>query len=128
LRLNREVGNGVQKLIDIYRTKKENDKNKIYMFKGGVFYYFLDDDARYLSDKYNFKLTSFGQSVKCGFPVKSIEKYLFMFNEENIELVKEVESSLNDKIIKILKEVDLNEICPKDAYLILTNLKELLSE
>lgn len=63
----------MEKLIDIYHNKKLKDSNKIYMFKVGVFYCFLDEDARYISKKYNFKLTSFGNTVKCGFPIKSIE-------------------------------------------------------
>lgn len=42
-----------------------------------------------LSLKYNFILTSFGSTVKCGFPVKSLEKYLYLFNKENIMLIEE---------------------------------------
>ena len=115
----------MSKLIDIYNQKKKGDSNKIYMFKGGVFYYFLDDDARYLSNKYNFKLTEFGNSVKCGFPVKSLEKYLHIISNENIELVED-DSSNSDKIISKLKNIDMNDISPRDAYIILSELMELV--
>ena len=116
------------KLMDIYKSKKEKNPDKIYMFKGGVFYYFLDEDALYISDKYKFKLTDFGETVKCGFPIKAIEKYLHIFANEHIELVSEEENKIQDKIINTIKGLDLNEITPKDAYVILNNLKELINE
>ena len=116
------------KIMNIYKSKKEKNPNKIYMFKGGVFYYFLDEDALYISEKYNFKLTDFGDTVKCGFPVKALEKYLNIFNSESIELITEEENSNKDKIINTIKNLDLNEITPKDAFIILNNLKELINE
>ena len=58
------------------------------MFKGGIFYYFIAGDAEYFSLKYNFILTSFGNSVKWGFPIKSLEKYLYLFNKENIMIIE----------------------------------------
>lgn len=59
------------------------------MFKGGIFHYFIiAGDAEYFSLKYNFILTSFGNSVKCGFPIKSLEKYLYLFNKENIMIIE----------------------------------------
>ncbi len=120
--------NKMGKLMDIYKSKKEKNPDKIYMFKGGVFYYFLDEDALYISDKYKFKLTDFGETVKCGFPIKAIEKYLHIFANEHIELVSEEENKIQDKIINTIKGLDLNEITPKDAYVILNNLKELINE
>ena len=64
------------KLLGLYHDCKNKDDTKYYLFKSGLFYYFLEEDARYFSDKYGFKLTGFGDSVKCGFPIKSLEKYL----------------------------------------------------
>ena len=116
------------KLLDIYKSKKIENNDKIYMFKGGVFYYFIDNDALYISEKYNLKITDFGDTVKCGFPIKSIEKYLNMFSNENIELITEVENTNRDKIINIIKNLDLDEMTPKDAYIILNDLKELVNE
>ena len=117
----------MSKLLEIYNNKKLIDSNKIYMFKGGVFYYFLDDDARYMSNKYNFKLTDFGSSVKCGFPIKSLEKYIYLFNNEVIELVSE-DNNYNNKIISKLKNIDINDISPRDAYIVLNELVELINE
>ena len=116
------------KLMDLYNAKKRENPEKIYMFKGGVFYYFLDEDALFISDKYHFKLTDFGSTVKCGFPIKAIEKYLNIFTNENIELITEEENNNNDKIINAIKNLDLNEISPKDAYVFLSDLKERINE
>lgn len=115
------------KQIDIYYRLKNKDNNKKYLFKSGVFYYFLDEDAKYMSAKYNFKITSFGKNIKCGFPVKALEKYLYIFNNENIELVKENNNN-KDKIIELLENINLDELSPKDAYTILVKLKEIISE
>ena len=79
----------IGKQLKIYNYYRTNDLNKYYLFKWGIFYYFISDDAEYFSLKYNFILTSFGSTVKCGFPVKSLEKYLYLFNKENIMLIEE---------------------------------------
>ncbi len=115
----------MSKLLEIYKSKKEDDNSKLYLFKGGVFYYFLDEDAKYISNKYNLKLTPFGSSVKCGFPIKSLEKYLYLFNREDILLVS---NENTNNIISKLKNIDLNEISPKDAYILLCELKESIDE
>ncbi len=60
----------IGKQLKIYNYYKINDPNMYYLFKGEIFYYFIAKDAEYFSLKYNFILTSFGNSVKCGFPVK----------------------------------------------------------
>ena len=112
-------------LIFVYFRKKVY-KSKRYLFKSGVFYYFLDEDAKYMSAKYNFKITSFGKNIKCGFPVKALEKYLYIFNNESIELVKE--NSDKDKVIQLIESINLDEISPKEAYMLLVKLKELISE
>ena len=116
-----------------------NRKKKLYDFFGLEYnyklldqdlnnpdYYFLDEDAKYMSAKYNFKITSFGKNIKCGFPVKALEKYLYIFNNESIELVKE--NSNKDKVIQLIESINLDEISPKEAYMLLVKLKELISE
>lgn len=86
--------------------------------------FFINDDAKYISEKYDLKITSFGNDTKCGFPVKSKDKYLKLLKEENIEIVDLM--SENDhikKIIKILNKIDLDNITPKEAINVLYELK-----
>lgn len=116
----------MKKQIDVYFANKEKNDSKIYLFKSGIFYYFLDEDAKYISQKYNFKLTAFGKNVKCGFPVKSLEKYLYIFSKEDIEVITDNNDSNSLKIVSILENIDLNEITPHKAYLLLSEMKELV--
>lgn len=109
------------KQLGLYRECKNKDDTKCYLFKSGVFYYFLDDDARYFSDKYGFKLTGFGESVKWGFPIKPLEKYLFLFQNEKIEVVKEFDSS---GLINKIRGLNLDDLSPSEAFVFLKELKE----
>lgn len=114
------------KQLDVYRRYKVNNPNKYYLFRGGAFYYFIAEDAEYFNNKCGFKLTSFGDSVKCGFPVNSLEKYLYLFNEENIEFISE-DSDPEKIVIDTIKKIDLNTIDSEDAVNLLINLKETLN-
>lgn len=48
----------MSKLYSIYESLKRKDNKTIYLFKSGIFYLALSDDAIYLSNKFNFKLTN----------------------------------------------------------------------
>lgn len=116
------------RLIDQYYFFKEQNNKKRYVFKSGLFYIFLNDDAKYVSEKYNLKLTSFGNEVKVGFPVSAKEKYMLMFKNENIEIVSnDTIQSESNKIIKILNNIDLDNISPKEAIDVLYKLKGSLN-
>lgn len=113
------------KLSEKYKFLKNQDGEKLYIFKSGNFYMFLNDDAEYISKKYNLKITSFGNDIKCGFPVSAKNKYDQLLKNENILIVSE--ESISDKvdgIVKILNNIDLDKITPKDAINILYELKE----
>ena len=102
------------------------DKKKIYLFKSGIFYIALSKDAEFLSKKYSLNLTRFNDEVKkCGFPIKSLSKYLKIFDNDNVkyEIVKEPSK---DEIIKVLEKVNIDDISPLESLNILNKLKELL--
>ena len=116
------------RLIDQYYFLKEQNNKKRYVFRSGLFYILLNDDAKYISKKYNLKLTSFGNEVKVGFPVSAKEKYMLMFKNENIEIVSnDTIQSESNKIIKILNNIDLDNISPKEAIDVLYKLKGSLN-
>ena len=72
-------------LYSLYERLKRKDNKTIYLFKSGIFYLALSDDALYLSNKFNFKLTNLNNSiVKCGFPTSSIDKYITKFTNNHI--------------------------------------------
>lgn len=79
------------KLNEKYLIKKDEDINKLYLFKVGNFYLFLNEDAKRISEITTLKLSNIGNVFKCGFPISSVDKYLTLFNNLNlnVEVVKE---------------------------------------
>jgi len=112
------------KISEKYKFLKNKDKKKKYIFKSGIFYIFLNEDAKYISEKYNLKLTSFGNDVKCGFPISAKDKYLSFLKNENISMIDKTKAEdLDNNFIKILNKVDLDNITPKEAIDVLYELK-----
>ena len=97
----------------------------ITCLKGEYFITLQQKDAEYFSLKYNFTLISFGNSVKCGFPVKSLEKYLYLFNKENIMLIEE-DVIFEKIVIDVLKKLNIDKLRPRDALNVLINLRDTL--
>lgn len=69
----------------LYNFLKNDDFEKIYLFRTGNFFNFLNEDATLISNKLGLNITNWGNTIiKCGFPSVSLEKYLNKLNEENI--------------------------------------------
>ena len=67
----------MSKLFEIYKNLKQNDNETLYLFKSGIFYIFLDNDAKIINKAFGLKLTNLNdKTVKCGFPSNSLKKYL----------------------------------------------------
>lgn len=122
----------MSKLYQEYLKKKEN-KDKYYLFKSGIFYIFLDEDAKNISKITTLSLTNLNKDiVKCGFPSNSLDKYIKIFNKLklNIEIIDNVcfinNPSINNKIIKKIKNIDINKLTPIESLTILNNFKEML--
>ena len=65
------------KLYIEYLKRKKEDCNKYYLFKSGLFYIFIDEDAKEISKITSLNITSLNNDiVKCGFPSNSLNKYL----------------------------------------------------
>ncbi len=135
---------GLKKLSKLYdkylELKKEND-DKLYLFKSGLFYVFLEDDALKISRITTLKCTQLTPKVvKCGFPQNSLERYLEIFKELNLEVeviqLEETEKKkLSTKIrsgkiksINELKSLDLNAITPIRALELLYTIKKEVEE
>ena len=71
----------MSKLFTMYQNLKSENSSDLYLFKSGMFYIFLDDDARKINELLGLKLTNLNSSVqKCGFPQNSLNKYLKLLN------------------------------------------------
>ena len=110
-----------------YVKLKESDSKYLYLFKSGNFYIFLDEDAIKVSSVTLLKLTNYNNNniYKCGFPVSSIDKYLELFKNLNLN-VKVIDNNSIDKYLSIIKELDIGNISHEESKNILFNIKELL--
>ena len=114
-------------MYDKYIELKGQNNNKLYLFKSGIFYIFLEDDAIKINKYINLKLTNFGSNhIKCGFPDNSYDKYMNIFKRLNLD-IEEVKSN-NDLdsnyILNRIKDIDINKLTPLEAFNIIRELKE----
>lgn len=121
----------MSKLYMEYLKKKKCNSNKYYLFESGLFYIFIDEDAKYISKITLLKLTNLSNDiVKCGFPKNSLDKYIDLFNklDLDIEIVNNISNiDINNKIINKIKNIDIDNITGIKALNILYELKGLLS-
>lgn len=129
----------MSKLYNKYiELKNSQEEETYYLFKAGIFYIFISEDAKYMSNLLNLKLTNLNENIqKCGFPSNNLCKYLNILSENKINF-KIIDSTLNlvespqkylenqvliNQINKI-KNLDLEETSPKKAYDILYNFQQ----
>lgn len=126
----------MSKMYKKYEELKKKDPNKIYLFKSGIFYLFLDNDAKKMSDVLHLKLTNLNANVlKCGFPVNNLDKYLTLLQENRFDvcLVNSLETApvtpknylLNSEVEDLLlnlAQTDSNNLSIKEAYSIIEDL------
>lgn len=99
----------MSKLYNEYIRKKKEDSNKYYLFKLGLFYIFIDEDAKKINKITPLNITNLNNDiVKCGFPSNSLDKYLDIFKNLglDIEIVNYIGNNINkDNSNKIKKKI-----------------------
>lgn len=124
----------MSKLYMEYLKKKHVDGNKYYLFKSGMFYIFIDDDAKEISKITPLSITYLNKDiVKCGFPTNSLNKYLDIFNNLGleIEIVERVSDNLSNvdvEIIKRIRRLNIDNLTPLRALNLLNDFKVMLGE
>ena len=134
----------MSKLYSKYLEQKALNPNILYLFKSGIFYMALNDDANRLSDALSLRVTNITDKIyKCCFPVSKSDYYFKTLESLNINykiidpsqnvVLNYAEYKDNEKfnsIITNLIKLDLNKTSFQDAYIILTNtihdLKQIL--
>lgn len=133
----------MSKLYAKYSEIKNSNPDLLYLFKSGIFFIALEDDAKLLSEELKLRVTNLNENiVKCGFPVSREEHYLRLLQAKEIPF-QIVDSTYgvvenysdymnNDKlkdIIGKITSINFDEITFKEAYEILlstsTKLKEI---
>ena len=105
----------MSKLFNLYKSLKQQDDKTLYLFKSGIFYIFIDNDAKIVNTLLNLKLTNLNtEVVKCGFPVNSLSKYLKLLklSNYNIKIVDTISNtscnikdfSINTDNLNLLKK------------------------
>lgn len=134
----------MSKLYSKYLEQKALNPNILYLFKSGIFYIALNEDANRLSDALSLRVTNITDKIyKCCFPVSKSDFYFKTLESLNIDykiidpsqnvVLNYAEYKDNEKfnsIITNLIKLDLNKTSFQDAYIILTNtihdLKQIL--
>ena len=132
----------MSKLYNNYLKLKKENESTLFLFKSGIFYIFLDEDATKISNLIGLKLTMLNENiVKCGFPASALSKYIKQLDELNISYkiidpnICEI-NSINEyventdalQVVKAIKELDLNNISPIEALNILINIQNKLTK
>lgn len=125
------------KLYDNYLSLKNNDSNTIYLFKIGIFYIALQEDAKFLSKRFGFKLTNLTENVqKCGFPSNSIDKYSNLFKNNDITF-KIIDSKNNlsfspseykqntkvEELLQYINSINPDSLSIAEAYTFIEKIK-----
>lgn len=133
----------MSKLYKSYTNLKNDNPEKMYIFKSGMFYIGLQDDAKKLSEIFGFKVTDLNESVvKAGFPKSRLEYYtkkLEVMKDIKFEIVdsdygriENYNDYLNNNKVKLvideILQVDLDNTTFRQAFDILGNLKMKLGE
>lgn len=136
----------MSKLYKRYLEFKKSDSSTFYLFKSGIFYIFLQEDAIKMSQLLQLKLTNLNETViKCGFPVNNFNKYLEKIKSLEIPIaiidspVDPPMSSSNyllngnvKNLINDLAIVDSNSLSISEVYTLIDNLslraKEIAKE
>lgn len=129
------------KLYQRYISLKIEDNDAFYLFKSGIFYIFISEDARVVAPLLNLKLTDLNSSIKkCGFPISGSQKYFDKIKELNlkvkmVDLVNmkfstELDKYLNgQQILEIVNnflKINIDELSISQAYDVLNDLQEEL--
>ena len=112
----------MSKLLKQYEELKKKDASSIYLFRVGIFYNILNEDAKLINEKLGLKITDLGPNIfKCGFPVSQLDKYIILLNKMKIKY-KVINNLPNDSNINdYLKNVEIKKILNKIADMDLNN-------
>lgn len=120
----------MSRLYKRYKNLK-NKEDIIYLFKVGMFYVILDDDAKIISKLLNLKLIPLNNEVnKCGFPINSLEKYEKILKENKVKykIIEDYEENKDlNKFINKIKKYDIDNITGIKALELISELKEIIN-
>lgn len=131
----------MSKLIKNLKELKKLDASSIYIFRVGIFYNILNEDAKIVNEKLGLKLTSLSpEIIKCGFPISSLDKYTKKLNELQIQykIIDDLPNNSNvtdysnnieiKKILNKITEIDMNNTTFQQSFNILLDIQNKLKK
>lgn len=129
----------MSKLLKQYESLKKIDPSYIYIFRVGIFYNILNEDAKIINEKLNLKITNLSPEIfKCGFPVSTLDKYKKILNEKGIKykIIDNLPNNMTTidymnnveikQIINRIKNLDMNNTTFQQAFNILLDIQNKL--
>ena len=130
----------MSKLYNIYLEEKNKNKDVLLLFKSGIFYISIAEDAIKLSNLLHLKLTNLNESIKkCGFPCSSSNKYFHLLNILNVDTkiidvksntTSTIDNTFNIDIIKELllkiRKINLDSLSISASYKFIEDLKRYI--
>lgn len=129
----------MSKLTKKLAELKKNDASSIYIFRVGIFYNILNEDAKILNERLGLKLTSLSpEIIKCGFPISSLDKYTKKLDELQLKykVIDDLPSNTNiedysnnieiKRILKKISDLDMNNTTFQQAFNILLDIQNKL--
>ena len=128
----------MSKLVNIYKNLKNKDADTIYLFKSGIFYIILDEDAKKVSPLLDLKLTKLNDTiVKCGFPVSAYNKYFNILNQTTIKFkiidkINGLSLTFNDftieqslkNLLNKINQIDTEHLSVSEAYKFIEDIQK----
>ena len=74
-------------MLEEYYKYKTNYSEYIIIIKSGNFYEIIDKDALIVNKLFGYKISKLADTIKCAFPMTSIEKVIKVLNEHNINYI-----------------------------------------
>ena len=112
----------MSKLLKQYEQLKKEDASCIYLFRVGIFYNILNEDAKIINEKLGLKITDLGPNIfKCGFPVSQLNKYTTLLNKMEIKHTV-IDNLPNSNINEYMNNVEIKKILNKITDLDMNNI------
>ena len=131
----------MSKLLKQYNELKKKDNSCIYLFRVGLFYNILNEDAKIVNDKIGLKITNLSPDIiKCGFPITTLDKYKTIFTEKNIDfkIIDNLPENMNTtdyinnieikKILNTIVHLDMNNTTFQQSFNILLDMQQKLKK
>lgn len=115
----------MSKLYDLYLDLKKENNDILYLFKCGKFYIFIDEDCEKINNYVVLKKVPFTKDkLKCGFPKESLDDYMRVFHNHNLNI--QIVEERNNDILDELKKININSLTPIEALSILKTWQDKL--